>query len=453
MPAERQAPCQLGTRSMPLIFINRYFHPDQSATSQILSDLAFALAEDGHQVRVITGRQLYEEPQHRLTPNETVRGVEVHRVWTSRFGRGSLLGRTLDYLTFWASGGLKLWHLTRAHDVVVAKTDPPLLSVIAAPIARRRGARLINWLQDIYPETAQMLGLGRGRLARAVYSGLRALRDRSLKSSAMNVVPGERMAEFLARRGVPPEQVRIIPNFADGVRIKPSPQARQPSSDDLRAAWGLDDMFVVGYSGNLGRAHDYATLLDAIERIGAQQRAGNDDAERIAFLFIGGGALYDNLKSDIGKCRLPSVRFEPYQPRERLSESLSVPDVHIVSLLPELESLIVPSKIYGITAVARPTIFIGDPDGEIARLIARHRCGRTVPAGDGGALTEAIRELAAAPSLCDEMGARARRAFEAAFDKRIAVVQWDALLTEMSDASSDVGQADSAAPVSARNAL
>ena len=32
------------------IFINRYFYPDHSATSQMLSDLAFALAGDGGEV-------------------------------------------------------------------------------------------------------------------------------------------------------------------------------------------------------------------------------------------------------------------------------------------------------------------------------------------------------------------------------------------------------------------
>src|SRR5262245_3258216 len=86
----------------------------------------------------------------------------------------------------------------------------------------------------------------------------------------------------------------------------------------------------------------------------------------IVWLFIGGGALYRQFETEI-RCRgLRSVQYQPYQPRDRLADSLSAADVHIVSLRPALEGLVVPSKFYGIAAAGRPTIFIGDKDGEIA---------------------------------------------------------------------------------------
>src|SRR5688572_28796716 len=111
---------------MRLIFINRYFHPDHSATSQMLSDLAFALADRGHEVAVITGRQRYDAPTDTLPPRETASGVAIHRVWTTRFGRANLIGRTIDYATFYLTAGWRLWRLARPGDVVVAKTDPPM---------------------------------------------------------------------------------------------------------------------------------------------------------------------------------------------------------------------------------------------------------------------------------------------------------------------------------------
>ena len=77
---------------MKIVFLNRYFFPDHSATNQLLSDLAFHLASKGREVHVITSRQRYDEPGARLPPQETIRGVTVHRVWTSTFGRGTLLG-------------------------------------------------------------------------------------------------------------------------------------------------------------------------------------------------------------------------------------------------------------------------------------------------------------------------------------------------------------------------
>ena len=92
-----------------------------------------------------------------------------------------VLGRSVDYATFYLSAAWRLWRLARRGDVIVAKTDPPMLSIIAAPIAFLRGAKLVNWLQDVFPEVAQQLGVRQGRGA----LGSRALRWlRTARSSA-----------------------------------------------------------------------------------------------------------------------------------------------------------------------------------------------------------------------------------------------------------------------------
>src|SRR5690348_17281726 len=200
-------------RGVKLIFVNRYFHPDHSATSQMLSDLAFALAERGQAVCVITSRQRYDAPIDRLPARETMKGVAVHRLWTSRFGRANLVGRSMDYATFYAAAVWRLWWLARRGDVVIAKTDPPMLSLVAAPVCWLRGARLVNWLQDIFPETAGALGVG-GRGANVLYRVLRWFRDRSLNAAHTNVVIGERMAERVCGLGISPERVRVIANWA-----------------------------------------------------------------------------------------------------------------------------------------------------------------------------------------------------------------------------------------------
>jgi glycosyltransferase involved in cell wall biosynthesis len=128
------------------------------------------------------------------------------------------------------------------------------------------------------------------------------------------------------------------------------------------------------------------------------------------------------------KRTLTNFRVRPYQPKERLSETLGVGDVHLVSLVPRLEGLIVPSKFYGIAAAGRPTIFIGSPLGEIARTLAHYRCGYTVSPGDGEALADRIVELASNRELCSELGARARAAFAAHWDKNQALAKWEELL-------------------------
>ena len=422
---------------MKLIFLNRFFHPDHSATSQMLSDLTFALAEGGCEVAVITSRQRYDAPDDTLPVRETVGGVSVYRIWTSRFGRTNLIGRSIDYATFYLSAAWRLWRLAERGNVVIAMTDPPMLSVVAAPLCWHREARLVNWLQDIFPETAQVLGVG-GRAARAPFRLLQRLRSRSLKAADMNVVLGERMAERIASLGVADARICIVPNWANGANIVPVP----PQANALRREWGLCNAFVIGYSGNLGRVHEIDTVLEAmtvLEAVRAETTGPPQNREHgqpMVWLFIGSGNLLDVLKAEVSRRRLRSVRFKPYQPKERLAESLSAADVHLVSLQPKLEGLIVPSKFYGVAAAGRPTVFVGDEDGEIARLIARRRCGQTVAAGDGRALAHTILDLAGNPDMCRWMGLRARHAFEADFDKPIALTRWERLLREVAGATS-----------------
>lgn len=395
---------------MNIIFLNRFFYPDHSATSQLLSDLAFHLADNDREVSVICSRQRYDDPAAELPANEVVNGVQVYRVWTSRFGRHNLIGRGLDYLSFYLSAAWELYLLARAGDVVVAKTDPPMISVVAGWIARLRRAHLVNWLQDLFPEVAVALdikGLD-GVLGRV----LMRLRNRSLKQARCNVVLGKLMAQRLALEGVLQERIQIIHNWADGQAIEPLPVEQNP----LRKEWGLEDKFVVGYSGNLGRAHEFITLLDAAECL--QQET------KILFLFIGGGPQLTKVQEEVCRRGLQNCMFQPYQPREKLQESLGVPDLHLVVLRPELEGLIVPSKFYGIAAAGRPTLYVGDSQGEIAQIITHADAGVTVAVGNEEGLAEQIVMLHQDTERCARLGRNARLLFDESFSRQRALDAW-----------------------------
>jgi colanic acid biosynthesis glycosyl transferase WcaI len=285
-----------------------------------------------------------------------------------------------------------------------------MLSVIAALVVRIRGGRLINWLQDLFPELAIAAGLGwsKGVVGRT----LAKIRDWSLRCAAQNVAIGDRMREALLARGIAAKQVTVIPNWADGESIRPV----LPSDNRLRSAWGLEGKFVVGYSGNLGRAHEIDTLLGAMEIL----KSRSD----IRFVFIGAGKQRQKLESECKNNGLMSVTFLPYQAREDLIWSLGVPDVHLVSLLPEMEGFVVPSKFYGIASAGRPTLFIGDLDGEIATALRQFDCGIAIRQGDAAGLAQAILRLQSDETLTAKLGANARKAFEAHWAKQIAFRAW-----------------------------
>lgn len=399
---------------MRVLFVNRFFYPDHSATSQMLTDLAGDLRGAGMDIAVITGRQLIDNPRARLAKFERLDGIDVHRVWSTRFGRGNLVGRGIDYLSFYLGAAWRLARLCRRGDVVVANTDPPLISVVAGWVAKLRGALLVNWLHDLFPEIAQRLGVAfvDGAPGRQLGKWLRSMRDGSLRRARLNVVLGAGMAEQLAALRIPPDRIAVIHNWGDGEAIRPQPLV----GHGLRKVWGVDEQFLVMYSGNMGYSHDFDTILDAADRL----RERND----IAFLFIGDGVRRESVEEQALDRGLSNVRFKAYQPRETLGQSLTAANAHLVSLLPQLEGLIVPSKFYAVAAAGRPIVFIGAEDGELAHLIDQVRCGFRVAPGDGQALADGIASLAGHPDVGRRQGLAARRLFDERFDRRQATDAW-----------------------------
>ena len=401
---------------MKTVFVNRFFYPDHSATSQILSDLSFFLSRSRYKVWVITSRQVYDNPDATLPHKDVVQGVRIIRVWTSRFGRQRLWGRAIDYGTFYLSALWCLLRIVRAGDTVVAKTDPPLISVVAAIATRLRGAVLINWIQDLFPEVASALAVKGTGLSERL---LRHLRNRSLQEARRNIVIGEGMARKLREEGIQSDRIRVIHNWADGSTIQPV----DLENNELRHEWCLENKFVVGYSGNFGRAHEFATILSAAEIL--------RDVTQIVFLFIGAGAQLASMRKQIEAKGLGNVLIKPYQPREQLRLSLSLPDIHVISLLPSLEGLIVPSKFYGIAAAGRPMLYIGDVQGEIPELIRTAQCGFSVEVNQAAQAAAVINKLAQETTLCRRLGKQARMLFDERFAKSYAEKAWQSVITEL----------------------
>lgn len=404
-------------RDREIVFVNRYFHPDQSATSQMLSELAFDLAALGWRVSVIAGGQLYHEARAKLPERERLRGVEIHRVSGSRWGRAGLVGRALDYLSFGLAARARVARIAQRAGIVVTMTDPPLASLLIDRVARRSGARVVNWMQDVFPEVAA--GVGVLSHDSCVARRLVRMRAKALARADAVVAVGEHMRERLIAGGARPEQTLVIENWADVERIAPVAHADNP----LRAKWGLGDRFVVGYSGNFGRAHEFGGLLEAIERL--RQRRD------IMFLFIGAGAQLDAVRTVVRERDLDNVVLQPFQDAGGLANSLSAADVHVVSLKPALEGLVVPSKFYGAIAAGRPVLFLGDREGATARAVRKFGCGETVDPTNGAVIASAIARLADSRDRCSEFGRRARAAALEHGSRERGVREWNALLRRL----------------------
>ena len=398
-----------------LFFINRFFHPDQSATAQLLTDLAVGLATYGIGVTVLTGRLGYLGGETAVPCEEQYKGVTVRRVWSTRFGRQSTLGRLFDYLSFYLASA---WAAVQTKDVdcVVVLSDPPILSVQAVLLGRLKGWKTVCWLQDVFPEIAVRAGTLREGLRARLF---RWAANWSLRSSDRVIVVGRCMERCLLAFGLQRDRVVLIPNWADGDHLTPV----APEDNWFRKQHGLEGQIVVMYSGNLGVVHETEALIPLIHYLQGMRE--------VCFLFVGEGQGKTRLQNWVCQERLENVRFLGYQNKEHLRYSLSAGDIHLVTLRSEMEGLSVPSKMYGIMAVGRPVVFIGPDGSEVASLIRESGCGEVFFPQESEKAALAILHLAQDYRRRESLGSAGRRYFETFLDKRFAIQRFQTVFQDM----------------------
>lgn len=402
-----------------VVFFNRSYWPDVEATGQLLTELLEDLSSD-FDVEIIAGQPnaVPGEVQYRRSGQEIHHGVKITRLWHTQFPKHSFVGRILNLVTFtlsaaWASLTLK------KTDVVVTETDPFLLPFVGRWIQWWHGAKFIVYLQDIYPDIAIAVGkLREGWISRA----MRWLLFGVYRRADGVVVLSRDMERTCREYGVPADSLRIIPNWADTTQLQP-----QKQQNAFRETYGLNDAFVVMYSGNMGLAHTLTPILDAAETL--------KDQTKVCFVLVGDGARRATLVQEAEARGLNNVRFFPYQPRDQLAQSLSAADVHLISMQPEATGLLMPSKLYGILASGSAVIALADAKSELAELIQQRELGFVCDPHDidAGAerLAYVINFLAENPEQVRTLGENARRLAEAEFDRSIQTSRFAAMLHEL----------------------
>ena len=411
-------------RPLHIVLLNQAFHPDVVATAQMAKDLADSLAARGHTVTAIASRSLYGQAGATLPPRETLavgKGrIEIHRVGASLFGKAGIAARLADFALFYLLAAFKVLSIPRP-DVVVGFTTPPFIALLGIICRWLRGSRAIHWVMDLYPDVPVACGMMKP--TGPLHAVLDAVSRWILRQSDTNVVLGRCMQERVLAKGTPAGKVAFIPVWADLAGVEPVPSER----NTLRREWAPNNELLVMYSGNLGIAHDVATMLDAMRRL--------KDEAGIKFVFVGSGKRRAEVESFASMNGLTNVAFLPYQPREKLGESLSAGDLHLVSLREGAEGCIVPSKLFGIMAVARPALFIGSPKSEIARVLDESGGGLAFREGEGEKLSQTILQLRADMQRRRDMGDRALAGLKGKYDRDTACAQWIALLEQSAPAT------------------
>ena len=411
------------TPARRLLFVNQYYWPDHASTAQHLADLAESLAAREFECHVLCAQSRYGPSDQPRPAYEVHQGVHIHRVPATSLGRKSTLTRMVDYLSFYARAVLKAACMPR-FDAVVTLTTPPIIGLIGTVMRRLKGTPHVYWSMDLHPDAS--LALRRMSPHNPVVRGLAWLSNLVYRQADRVVVLGPYMGDRVRIKGTRQDRVVTIPVWSRRDQVYPVERDLNP----LRRSLGLEGKFVAMYSGNLGLAHLFDEFLGAARRL--------RDRDDVVFLFVGAGPRAEEVRSARDREGLTNVRLLDYVARDELHQSLSLADVHLISMRPEMTGIVVPGKLYGIMAAGRPALFVGPSHCESADTIRRAGCGFTVPPGDVEGVVSALTTLAADLNLAHQMGQKGRLIFLATHERNLCCYQWLELLRNLVSRPSSV---------------
>ncbi len=373
------------------------FPPDNVSTAHLMGCLAADLHRAGHDVSVITTTPHYnrdqeaeaQQPLEKLLPmfrRSTFHGIPVLHVAMPR-KTGSIVRRLAAWCLFHVLSTVAALCMPRP-DVILCPSPPLTIGISAWVIALLRRSRFIYNVQEMYPDIAIDLGTLRSGLLIKVARLLEHFVYRT--ASAVTVIaPG--MRSRLIERRVSPEKVHLIGNFVETVALKPS--MRDESFID---AHSLHGKFIVNYSGNIGPAQGFATLVRVAEEL--------RENTAVHFVIVGAGSFFAALRDDVRRLALSNLTIVDHQPFSRMPMIYAAADICLILQAASTAADGLPSKIYRIMACARPVIALTDPGSDLANLIEDSQCGICISPGDATSLARLLTEATGRRAQWEAMG-------------------------------------------------
>ncbi|MHC4946787.1 MAG: glycosyltransferase family 4 protein [Planctomycetota bacterium] len=400
-----------------VVILNQYYVPDVASTGHLLSELADYLSRNEDSVSVITAIPSYGPPStwQDCPRRETANGVEITRVWTTRFDKNNILGRTINSLTFILQMTGRVIFRRQRGEVFLYTTNPPYLPVVGAVISLIRKHPYVVLLHDSYPQLAVLVGKIRaGGIAERIWHRLNRFMYRRAEQTIVLCKAARRLV--CESYGIPEERVHVISNWADGAKLHDRPK----TESEFAREQGLIEPFVVLYSGNLGLYYDFESILGAAERL--------LDEPRFRLVFVGSGGRRDWVEQEIERRGLTNTVLLPYQPFDKLPDSLTACDASLVTIAKGVEGISYPSKLYASLAVGRPILALSEEWSELRELVESQGVGHWFPLGESDRIAACIREMIDDPARCAEQGRRARALFERSYTLEASGRQYDEVL-------------------------
>lgn len=393
-----------------------YFLPDFGSAPILMNELAADMAARGHDVEVVTTLPRKRTPELKggLLSKRRESGFLVKRFWTNAGPHP--LARLLAWNIYTAATILNALTLQRG-DILFLRTPPLQLGLTGFLASRLKGVRVLLNVQDIHPDLSIESGILRNR---AAIGFAQALERWVYGISDHIVVIGDGFLRNLLDKGVPRDKMTIIPNWVDTDFLAP-----QPKDNPVCRRLGLEDKFVVLYSGTISISSN-----KALARV-LEAAAATTDRKDILFVICGEGLKKPELERRAAGLGADNVRFIPFQPYADLPGLLASSDVLLVPLDREKSQMSVPSKLYNFLAAGRPVLGLAPEGSEVAALIRDTDCGAVAPPDDVAAIRDAVLRLAADGAARARMGLNARRYVVENFARRAIMDRYESLLESL----------------------
>jgi colanic acid biosynthesis glycosyl transferase WcaI len=390
--------------------------PEKTGIAPFTTGLCQHLAEQGHDVKVVTafpyypGWKVFEGYRGSRYRREIIDGVVVHRAWHFVPWRPSSLWQRLAHdLSFTATAFL-VGLFSGKCDVVYCCCPPPTLGLTAYLLSEIKRARFVVKLADLASDAALATGIMRDGLAVRLARRLEAF----VYGRATSVVClCQGFIERLSEREVPREKLPLIPDWGDTERIRPlQSSARFRAENDIASG-----QFLVLHTGNMGKKQDLMNAVKAAELLGERQA--------IQWILVGDGEERPLLERESAVRAPHTVRLLPLQPVEVLPHMYAEADLLLLNQKSTVEDAVIPSKLLTYMAAGRPIVAAVSERSEAARHIESAGCGVVIPSENPQALADTVLRLSSDSELRTQLGANGRAYAEAHFTKRAVLRQYD----------------------------
>lgn len=406
---------------MRLLILTQYYPPETGAAQNRLHELAVRLKALGVDVKVLTAMpnypkmKVYEGYRGKCRYREEIDGIEVVRSWIYVKNSKSIILRLLNYFSFVFTSFFAGWFRSGKCDYILCESPPLFLGMSAYLLSRIKRAGMIFNVSDLWPESAEKLGLINNKTLLGMST---RLEECLYRKSVLIIGQTKGITKNISSR-FPKKKVWWLPNGANLRLYKPGEVVSNWRKDNGYAG----DDFLVFYGGILGHAQGLEVILKAARRL--------SNKPGIRFIIMGNGPLEENLKLKKEEMGLANVDFYDGVLKQEIPAVLKAMDASVIPLRKlDLFKGAIPSKIFESLAMQKP-ILLG-VEGEAKELfIHEGKAGLAFEPEDDAQLAEKVVLLSTDPDLCKSLGEQARRYVEEKFDRDKITGQFFTVLQEL----------------------